>query len=69
MDQAELDRRFDYHRPTPTTADMHQLARTIVKDTADALLELTTSSREQSIMLTKLEEALYWANADIARNQ
>lgn len=53
--------------------DAHQLAgmsavRGACKVTAQVVLNVTPASREQSLALTKLEEAMFWANAAIARN-
>lgn len=67
--QAELNRRFDYHPPDEVTRDIHNEVRRLTKEFAGKLLEATTESREQALMLTALEEAQAWAHADIARNQ
>jgi hypothetical protein len=34
---------------------------------ADAVLDLVPPGREQSLAFTALEEAMFWANAGIAR--
>jgi hypothetical protein len=39
-----------------------------VLEAATELCALTPSSREQSLMLTALEEAMMWGNAAISRN-
>ena len=39
------------------------------KTMARCILDRTPKSREQSLALTKLEEAIMWANASIARNE
>lgn len=65
----ELNRRFDYHPPSPEAADTHASVRWVIKDVAIYLLGLMPESREASLAITKLEEALFWANAAIARNQ
>lgn len=70
MDYAELDNRFDYHQPSSNgVADNHEAIRDIIGATARQVIEFTPSCREQSLALTKLEEAMFWANAAIARNQ
>lgn len=67
--QAELNKRFDYHPPvTEHAREHHEAAREAVKTAAQRIVELTPESREQSLALTSLEEALMWANAAIARN-
>jgi hypothetical protein len=67
--QGELNRRFDYHPPDEDTREVHTEVRRLTKEFAGKLVELTTEGREQSLMLTALEEAQMWAHADIARNQ
>jgi hypothetical protein len=66
----DLERRFGYH-PPPNAAvgDQHAHAREIVRITAGGLLSLMPDEpRERALVLTKLEEALFWANAAIARH-
>ena len=46
-----------------------QLIRSSGKAMARTILKLTPQSRERSLALTKLEEAVMWANAAIARNE
>ena len=48
--------------------ERHQRVRTVLFSAADEIVELTgPPSREQSLAITKLEEAMFWANAAIAR--
>jgi hypothetical protein len=65
----ELARRFDYHPPnTEEKQQRHQEVRGVCLGAADKLIEMTgPPSREQSLAITKLEEAMFWANAAIAR--
>lgn len=66
-----MDDRFKHHPPKgDETISRHQMAR----EGADAFLAVIQcaswgSSRETSLAVTKLEEALFWLNAEIARNQ
>lgn len=66
-----MDDRFKHHPPkSDETIARHQAAR----EGADAFLSVIESaswgnSREKSVAVTKLEESLFWLNADIARNQ
>lgn len=66
---AELGRRFNYHAPkTQETADRHDAVRNSIREAAVTIVELTgPPTREQSTAITKLEEAMFWANAAIAR--
>jgi hypothetical protein len=64
----DLKNRFAYHRPTGNKADKHEAVREAIHDAATMVVGLTPYSREQSLALTALEEAMMWANAAIARN-
>ena len=66
--RAELNNRFDYHPPKSTAiADTHAAVRAKVKTLALWIDRNTPEGREQALAITKLEEALFWANAAIAR--
>lgn len=66
-----MDERVKHHPPkSNATIDRHQAAR----EAADAFLTAIKDnswgpSPESSLAQTKAEEALFWLNADIARNQ
>lgn len=65
----ELANRFGFH-PADTLAkrEAHEEVRSTLLETADKIVELTgPPTREQSTAITKLEEAMFWANAAIAR--
>ena len=63
-----IENDFTYHAPTPEKAKRHEDLRTFAKSFAFALTEYCPESRELSVALTKLEEAMMWGNAAIARN-
>jgi hypothetical protein len=67
--KADLAKRFTYHAPKGDQAVRYQDIRTIFKLAAADVVQRTPQSREQSLALTKLEEAMFWANAAIARNE
>lgn len=68
MDHPELTNRFLYHAPTTSErARAHQLVRNYCASVAFRLDELVPDGREKSTAITKLEEAMFWANAAIAR--
>ncbi len=61
---------FRYHPATNLIGLLHERVRKLLEGTA---LELATTivptGRELSVALIKLEEAMFWANAGIARAQ
>lgn len=59
---------FGYHAATAETGPMHDAVRAHCSTLALWLIENTPASREQSLMLTALQEAQMWANAAIACN-
>jgi hypothetical protein len=73
MDKAQqvalVTRNFTYHPPKPGQQDRYQDLRANALALALLIIETTPYSREQSLALTKLEEAIMWANASIARNE
>jgi hypothetical protein len=64
----ELHRRFTYVPPTGTKVHKHEEARSNTLDLATVYDVLLPDSREKSLALTALQEALMWANAAIATN-
>lgn len=69
IDQDELLTRFTYHAPTGDQPQRYMTLRAKAMDIAELIVELTPESREQSLALTHLEEAVFWANAAIARRE
>ena len=67
--QKRLDNNFTYHSPHGNQAERYAYLRDAAKTLAARILYNTPESREQSLALTKLEEAVMWANASIARNE
>ena len=62
------NKRFTYHAPKEGQPAIYTALRDKAKDLALHFAEVVPPSREQSLALTKLEEAVMWANAGIARN-
>ena len=67
--EAELEVRFTHHPPKGDQVERYQVLRAEAHDFAQRIVELTPESREQSLALTKLEEAVMFANAAIARRE
>lgn len=60
---------FNYHPPShPAIVELHTSIRECLHGQAKMLAEVLPAGREQALALTKLEEAMFWANAAIARN-
>ena len=64
-----LNNDFTYHAPKPGQPEIYGQIRDTAKSFALFLTDKCPKSRERSLALTKLEEAVFWANASIARNE
>ncbi|MCI0563110.1 MAG: hypothetical protein MN733_31920 [Nitrososphaera sp.] len=61
--------RFNYHQVDDVNIEKMKMLRERAVELASAIIILSPVSREQSLALTNLEQALFWANASIARPQ
>lgn len=68
LSNEELERRYTYHAPDEETRELHGFLRRQERRWAEVINNLPGESRELSAALTKLEEAMFWAHAHIARN-
>ena len=69
IDNDDLENRFNYHKPDEAKAKRHETARSRCLDLARTIVDLTPEGREQSLAVTKIEEAMFWANAALARRK
>jgi len=69
MDEGELKSRFTYHTPKEGQPARYELIRFTALGLARTIVANTPESREQSLAITALEEAVMWANAAIARRE
>lgn len=69
MDGKDLQNRFDYHPPTEDKKKDHSDLRASFLGIATEVDEVCPDSRELSLAITHLEEAMFWSNAAIARNR
>lgn len=68
MELQELANRFTYHAPTgPEQIELYSTVRSHVLDLAAWICTIAPESRELSLAITHLEEAVFWTNAAIAR--
>ena len=65
----KIEKAFTYHPPKDGQPERYTRLRDAAKDLALLIHDLTPYSREQSLALTNLEQAVMWANAAIARNE
>lgn len=67
--RAELAHRFQYHPPTtPGAREAHENVRAVLGNVAAELSPTLPQGREAALFVTKIEEAMFWANAAIARH-
>lgn len=64
----ELERRATYHAPTPEARMAHEIVRDTILTAAIRIRDTVPESRELAMALTHLDEAMFCANAGIARN-
>lgn len=62
-----INRNFDHHALNENTAQFHSEIRGRIKELAEFIDTNLPDCREKSLVFTKLEEAMFWANAAIAR--
>jgi hypothetical protein len=64
----ELENRFSYHAPKDGQPALYAAIRAKAKELA-YLIDLSEKDcREKSLALTNLDQAVFWANAGIARS-
>lgn len=66
-DNAELHRRFTYHAPTPESVPKFLHVRANGQAMASVVMQHCPPCPERDEALRKIEEAIMWANAGIAR--
>ena len=69
MEQKEIEKRFTYHAPSGNQPTLYDIIRDRAKGFAEVIESVTPESREQSLAITHLEQAVMWANAAIARRE
>jgi len=68
MDKAELEKRFAHHEPEGDQSKHYETIRTMAKSFALYLNGICPDGRAKSTALTKLDEAVMWANKSIAED-
>lgn len=69
IDYNDLDRRFKAHSMDADQLECLESVRRAGRTMALAVLRVAPPGREAALALTKIEEAVFWANASIAREE
>lgn len=64
-----IDNDFKYHKPKSGQSEKYEKLRFEAKCLAMVMLKFCPNSKERKRAFCKLEEAVMWANASIARNE
>lgn len=64
----QIENNFSYHAPKEEQQLKYEAIRSKAKELAYLIDQECPNSREKSLAMTKLEEAVMWANASVARN-
>lgn len=64
----DIRNRINYHRPDTEGIRLIAQMRRLALDFSLGVQEHVPLARERALALTKIEEALFWANAGIARD-
>lgn len=67
MDSHEITNRFFYKKPTPEEVLIHEELSISFGNLALLCNRLIPDSREKALVITKLEEAKFFASAAVAR--
>lgn len=65
----DLRNRFTYHPPITDQVERYLAIRRFGYEFAQLVDGLCPDGREKSIAITRIEEAVMWTNAGIARNE
>jgi len=65
----DMMNRFTYHAPKSDQVGRYEDIRDKARSLAVLVIGICPASRERSLAITKIEEAVMWANASIARNE
>lgn len=69
MSPDDLNNRFTYHAPKEGQPEKYGQVRSLALGYAKVIDMVAPDSREKSLAITALEEAVFWANAAIARHE
>lgn len=64
-----IDNMFTYHSPKPDQPERYEKIRNAARELAHLINEMAPDSDEKTIAIHKLEEAVFYTNAAIARHE
>ena len=68
-DTSKIEKIFTFHPVFGDQRERYEYLRHRAKELALSILSFTPKSREQSLAITALQDAVMWANAAIAINE
>lgn len=68
-EQKRFENAFIYHAPKGDQAERYEKLRAKGKEFAELIADLCPMSREYSLAVTNIEQAVMWANSAIAREE
>ncbi len=69
MNKDQIENIFMYHKPFGNQPQQYENIRAVAKDLAKTIEKHCPDSREKSLAITNLQQAVMWANASIAINK
>lgn len=69
MTDEQIQNTFTYHKPFGNQPERYEDIRNQAKQMANTIQRACPESREKSVALTNLQQAVMWANASIAINE
>lgn len=69
MDAKQIDNIFTYHKPFGQQAQKYEELRAYGGRLAQLINAVCPESREKSLAITQVQQAIMWANAAIAINE
>jgi hypothetical protein len=64
-----IEKVYTYHPPKGYQPERYEGLRAMAKELAYKINDYCPASRERALAHTNLEQAIFWANASIARNE
>ena len=66
--KTQIEKSFKHYSPIGKDCEKYTVIREMGEKFAIMIDDLSPDCREKSLAITKIEEAVFWANAGIARN-